>query len=826
MTALNSSDGLVDCPDVIDSMVSKFYRKLFEKGDSKINNLDKVSEFLHNMEKLEQDKVAQIDKTITLNDLHNTLKTCTDSAPGPDGIPYSIIKLTWKYFGTFLLESWLYSLETGSLTHSHESSYLKLLPKDGKDLTLLKNWRPITLSNCDLKLITKTLASKLTVGLECLISHNQTAYIKGRQITDNLHLLQYAVEKSSELDIPSMIVSLDAEKAFDSVEHWYIKEVLKKLGLEKFITIFELLYSNQNVSIHLGNRVAGNYKIKNGVKQGDALSCILFILGIEPLLKNINLDCNIAGLKIHGNLMPKTIAYADDVACIIHPSNENIQKIFTHYQRMSDISGLNLNADKSEIITNKAISNLYQVIYNNITSTLIPCDDMKVNGLQIGFNIDRVRVKNFKKFLLSIERQLMGWSNRNLSILGKIQIYKTFGLSQILFIAATTLFTKSEETQLNNLIYKFIWTKDLTGNKAPDRIKRSILNSNISLLGFGMLDYREIITSIRIKSLFRLLRESTHPFNEILLNNINRSVINIDCIRSIRPTIDDTILKIRNIWKSAIKSCPSDKINGILKLIQNEYIGYIIQPRYKNKRLALLHKHDRLQDILTNNRQHPILKKLDVNIQNLIMKATIDSDQILHEPHCLFPLNYMLKDTLKLTSKQIRTGLNPPSLAQPKLIESPDNDLITHLGLCLKKMTNPKLKGILLRALHGDIYSGTRLKKFGMTDSDLCPRCNLPETIQHQLFECEYVRSIWNTTRLITSINCLSINDVLGHNPMHDKTTLTIHAEVIRILLAIERPLTDKIILVKSIINRLSILEKGTSKIQIIKMKEVLESLT
>ena len=61
---------------------------------------------------------------------------------------------------------------------------------------------------------------------------------------------------------------------------------------------------------------------------------------------------------------------------------------------------------------------------------------------------------------------------------------------------------------------------------------------------------------------------------------------------------------------------------------------------------------------------------------------------------------------------------------------------------------------------------------------------------------------------------------------MHDKTTLTIHAEVIRILLAIERPLTDKIILIKSIINRLLILEKGTSKIQIIKMKEVLESLT
>ena len=216
LSALNSSVGVVDCPDEIDIMVGNYYRKLYEKGDSKIKNMDKVSDFLSNMSELNHDKIALIDRSITLNDLHETLKTCSDSAPGPDGIPYSIIKLTWKYFGPLLLDSWQYSLETGSLTHSHESSYLKLLPKEGKDLMLLKNWRPITLSNCDLKLLTKTLANRLTVGLECLISHNQTAYIKGRQITDNLHLLQYAVEKCVELDIPSMVVSLDAEKVTQS----------------------------------------------------------------------------------------------------------------------------------------------------------------------------------------------------------------------------------------------------------------------------------------------------------------------------------------------------------------------------------------------------------------------------------------------------------------------------------------------------------------------------------------------------------------------------------------------------------------------------------
>ena len=93
-----------------------------------------------------------------------------------------------------------------------------------------------------------------------------------------------------------MVVSLDAEKAFDSIEHWYICKILEKLGLLKFKTIFNILYRNQQVSIQLNNRCAVKYNIKNGVKQGDALSCILFILGIEPLQKNIMLDSRVKGI--------------------------------------------------------------------------------------------------------------------------------------------------------------------------------------------------------------------------------------------------------------------------------------------------------------------------------------------------------------------------------------------------------------------------------------------------------------------------------------------------------------------------------------------------
>ena len=828
LSSLTTNSGLTNDPKEIDMMVEDFYRNLYEKGDISKQNKHKLTNFLGHMKEIEGLNIDMINTALTESDLQATLRTCKDSSPGPDGIPYSLIKFTWQYFGPLLISSWQFAQETGQLSASHESSYLKLLPKEGKDLTQLKNWRPITLSNCDFKIITKTLANRLTLGLRDIISTNQTAYIKGRQITDNLHLLQYAVEKSASLEIPSLIASLDAEKAFDSVEHWYIREVLKKIGLSKFVDTFDLIYRNQIVTIHLNNRIAGNYLIKNGVKQGDALSCILFILSIEPLIKNINNDDSISNIKIHGCVIPKTIAYADDVACIIEPGESNLQKIFDHYQNMYEVAGLKLNADKTEIITNRGNALEYEVTYNNNVVRLSPCNDMKVNGLIIGFQTETVRKKNFNKVFTSMENQLRMWTNRNLSLLGKIQIFKTFGLSQILFVCATMELTRGEEKQLNNLIYKFIWSKNIDGNKAPDRIKRAILHKNIEHLGFGMLDYKEVIKSIRIKTVMRLINDTTHPFNKIIIDSLSSSVINITCLRKIRPPIDSTIEIINGIWKEAILTWPIDNLHEISDMILNEYVGNIIIPKYKNQRMAIKHRNDKLGEIISLEGSGPLLKKLDKVIYSRLEDIKQHTNHWVHSATIrdMMPIEYRLKKINKLSSKQLRLSLIKDAPIIPKMIISPDPDTLAELGRVIKKLTNVKLKGIILRAIHGDIYSGTRLKKFGMTDTDNCPRCSLPETIQHQLFECSYVKKLWDISTKITSIDNVSLNDILGHNRLHDKLTITIHSEIIRNLLAIERPTTNQISIVKSVVNRLSIVEKGITKFQITKMKDILNNIT
>ena len=124
MVVLQDGDNRIDNPDKIDQMVEEFYKRLYEKGDSKEEqSKDTINNFLRNINRLEDDTVKNLDLPLTSTELYETLKSCSDSSPGPDGIPYSIIKLTWPLFGPALINSWNYSLNIGKLTHSHEESY-------------------------------------------------------------------------------------------------------------------------------------------------------------------------------------------------------------------------------------------------------------------------------------------------------------------------------------------------------------------------------------------------------------------------------------------------------------------------------------------------------------------------------------------------------------------------------------------------------------------------------------------------------------------------------------------------------------------------------
>ena len=194
----------------IESEIRKFYKDLYESvpGDLVDDN-----DIFRNIQRLPPNEASTMAASLTLEELEETLKTCEDSAPGPDGIPYSFLKHFWRQAGPVILKAWEYSLRTGNLAPSHKTSYLKLIPKPGKDARIISNLRPITLSNTDHKIITKAYAKKLTGLVANKIGEEQTAYIPGRLINDNVRSMLMTLDLANlDEEIDGVLISLDAKK--------------------------------------------------------------------------------------------------------------------------------------------------------------------------------------------------------------------------------------------------------------------------------------------------------------------------------------------------------------------------------------------------------------------------------------------------------------------------------------------------------------------------------------------------------------------------------------------------------------------------------------
>ena len=89
----------------------------------------------------------------------------------------------------------------------------------GKRFT--KNWRPISILNVDVELISKVLSNRIKNLLQNLISSNQNAYVTNRFISEGGRLISDILEMTNILNMEGYLLKIDIEKAFDSVDHFF-----------------------------------------------------------------------------------------------------------------------------------------------------------------------------------------------------------------------------------------------------------------------------------------------------------------------------------------------------------------------------------------------------------------------------------------------------------------------------------------------------------------------------------------------------------------------------------------------------------------------------
>ena len=168
------------------------------------------------------------------------------------------------------------------LTLSQRRGIITLLPEEDSSLLDLHNWRPITLLNVDLKIAAKTVAKRLETVLPNLIHSDQTGFVKGRYIGENIRLISNVLDLTKDQKIPGIPVALDFRKAFDSLEWPFIMITLDAFNfgssIKRWISTF---YTNIESAILNNGYTTNWFKPSKGVRQGCPLSPFLFILSAE-----------------------------------------------------------------------------------------------------------------------------------------------------------------------------------------------------------------------------------------------------------------------------------------------------------------------------------------------------------------------------------------------------------------------------------------------------------------------------------------------------------------------------------------------------------------
>ena len=292
---------------------------------------------------------------------------------------------------------------------------------------------------------------RITEVLEEIVMEDQSGFLKGRYIGEAIRIIDDMIFHTSHFKLPGYLVAIDFEKAFGSVAHSFLQQALLYFGFGPvFRKWISTLYNNALSCVFNGGKSTGYFKIEKGVRQGDPLSPYLFILCIEVLAHSIRKDKEISGLCFGGNEV-RQVLYADDITLLVQDleSIKRIEFIFDCFQR---VSGLKLNKDKIKVLElGSSKDSAYDFSFGQKVT------ELKILGVYFTLDPEVKENLNYKEILSKIKKLLIWWKQRDLTLVGKIQLLKTFIYSKLIYVGSLTPLPEWVYKELDLIVWEFIW---------------------------------------------------------------------------------------------------------------------------------------------------------------------------------------------------------------------------------------------------------------------------------------------------------------------------------------------------------------------------------
>ena len=449
-----------------------------------------------------------LDAEVTAEEIKKVLFSMpSHKSPGPDRFPCEFYRVAWPVIGQDFIVAVQSVFRYGFLPKGVNSTILALVPKK-VDYLEMKDFRLIACCNVLYKVVSKILANRLKRVLPEIIAENQSAFIKGRLLMENVLLASELVKDYHKDSITLRgVMKIDISKAFDSVQWSFVLTRLEALGFsEKFISLIRLCISTASFSVQVNGDLAGHFQSSRGLRQGCSLFPYLFVLCMNVLSKKIDRAAQENVFKYHPRCKPLALThlcFTDDLMVFVEGSKESVQGALTVFESFEKWSGLKISIEKSTLY----LAGVEEEDENRILSNFpFAKGELPVRYLGLPLMTKAMRQQDYFPLVEKIRSRISTWTSRFLSYAGRLQLIKAVIMSLVNFWASVYLLLLPSKCidEIERLCGAFLWTGPelkTTGAKVAWATVCQEKNEG----GLGIIDLRLVNRINVLKLIWRLL---------------------------------------------------------------------------------------------------------------------------------------------------------------------------------------------------------------------------------------------------------------------------------------------------------------------------------
>nr|GEU31507.1 putative RNA-directed DNA polymerase, eukaryota, reverse transcriptase zinc-binding domain protein [Tanacetum cinerariifolium] len=387
--------------------------------------------------RLAHDQATDLESNISRNEIRTAVWNCGDNkSPGTDGFTFEFFKKYWGLIGPYFCEAVEYFFVNGAFPIGCNSSFIALIPKV-VDAKHVNDFRPIRLIGGIYKVVTKIMANRLATVISDIVSNTQSAFVSGRQILNGPFIINEILDWCKRKCKKVMFSKVDFAKAYDSVRWDYLIDVLMAFGFgSKWCQWIQGTFCFAKASILVNGSPINEFQFHRGLKQGDPLALLLFILVMESLHLSFSrvVEAGVfKGIRLNSSIPVSYLFYAVDTLILGEWSSDNLRGIINVLNCFYLASGLQINIQKSQLLgVGVYISDV------RLAASSIGCSIMKSQfrylGVMVGANM--ARHKAWADVILKLRSRLSKWKTQTLSVGGRLTLLKSvLGVSTLYYMS-------------------------------------------------------------------------------------------------------------------------------------------------------------------------------------------------------------------------------------------------------------------------------------------------------------------------------------------------------------------------------------------------------